>query len=136
MANQEIYDYVSIAVPDNSTTLSVTPQSIIQELGSKNVEIHEGDDGSEERIILSSTSVFYVTLSWTNKSESDIGTVLNYYHNAAAGNGMSESFLWEHPTDGHTYVVRFASDVRRDIMMGNFFGITNVRLKILGRIAD
>lgn len=136
MANVEIYDYVSTVSADNNQTLAVTPQNVIIESGKKNVIIHTGDDESESRIILSAVSVFYVTLTWPTKSSSDIGTLLQFYHDAAYGNGRAESFKWTHPTDGHTYVVRFESDVERQIMVSGLHGIVEVRLKVLGRIVD
>ena len=48
----------------------------------------------------------------------------------------AESFKWTHPTDGHTYVVRFDCDLPRSIRIPEIHGVTNVRLKVLGRIAD
>ena len=136
MAAKEMYDYLSNVSADNNQTLSLAPQQVITEIGTKNQVIHLADDGSEERIGLATDSIFYVTLQWNNISESDSGTLVDFYHNASYGNARLESFKWSHPTDGHTYVVRFDSDLTRDLYLADIFGILNVRFKILGTIAD
>jgi len=113
MAAKEMYDYLSAAVADKDVTLSVAPQEILTEQSSKNTVIHLGDDGSEVRVNLSDASIFYVTLQWDYLDESDSGTVIDFWNDTVKGNGMANSFKWGHPTDGHTYVVRFASDLSR-----------------------
>ena len=136
MAAKEMYDYISTVSADNNQTLSVQPSRMITEIGAFKDKIHMGDDGSEERIQLSSTPIFYVTLYWNNRTASDIGTVFDFYFNAAYGNGRTESFKWSHPTDGHTYVVRFESELSRTIINPEIHGIPSCKLRILGRIAD
>ena len=131
-----MYDYISTVTADNNQTLSVQPSHMITEIGSFREVIHEGDDGSEQRIQLSSTPIFFVTLYWRNRLAADIGTVFNFYFNAGYGNGNSESFKWSHPTDGHTYVVRFEGSLGRTIINPEIHGIPSCKLKILGRIAD
>ena len=134
MANAEMYDYISQATADHDETLSVDPQRAIPEIGTKNQIIHLGDDGSEERISLSDDSVFYCSLEWPVLSESDAGTLLDFWHSSSKGNGITKTFKWSHPTDGHTYVVRFAGDLTRDLQLGKIFGVTQVRLKIIGYV--
>ena len=136
MAAKELYDYLSAATADNNVTLSVTPTNVIVEEGSKNQSIRMGDDGSEERVSLSDNSIFYCTLQWTFKSESDAGTIMDFYHDAAKGNGNAESFKWAHPTDGHTYVVRFDGPLDRHLTATNSvrFGFPRVRLRVLGYV--
>jgi len=136
MANSEIYDFVSTVTADNDVTLTLKPQRTLVETGTKNQIVLLGDDGSEERISLSDTSIFKVRLSWDVLNESDSGTLFDFWNNAAKGNGRLESFKWEHPVDGHTYVVRFDCDIPRTIRVGNLYGVTNITLKVLGRIAD
>ena len=136
MSASEMYDFISTVTADNNQTLSVQPSQMITEIGSFKGKIHEGDDGSEERIQFSSTPIFYVTLYWRNRLAADIGTVFNFYFNAAYGNGNTESFKWSHPTDGHTYVVRFEGPLSRTIINPEIHGIPSCKLRILGRIAD
>ena len=132
----EIYDYVSTVVPDNNVTLSVEPQEVIIEVGEKSGAVHVGDDNSEERISFSDDSVFYVTLVWNTLNEDDSGTLFDFYHSTTKGKGQSKSFKWSSHKDGHTYVVRFASTLTREIKLGGIYGIAQIQFKILGRIAD
>jgi len=139
MANQELYDYLSTVTPDYSTTtLSVSPSDVIVEEGEKSAVILTGDDGSEERIALSNTSIFFITLRWNNKDSSDAGTIIDFYHDPTKGNGISRTFKWTAPADagGHTYVVRFAGKLNRSISVPGLHTIPDVRLKVVGRIAD
>ena len=131
-----MFDYLSQVSADNNETLNVIPNKIITEDGSKTQVIHIGDDGSEERISLSDDSIFYCTLVWTNRNESDAGTIMDFYHDAAKGNGNAESFKWTHPTDGHSYVVRFDGPLKRNLLSHGavYFGFSNVRLRILGYV--
>ena len=131
-----MWDYLSVVTPDNDVILDVSPNKVIVEDGSKNVAIHTGDDGSEERIALSNTSIFYVTLIFSNRNASDAGTVMDYYHDAAKGNGMAESFRWLHgsPADTHIYTVRFAGKLSRQLIAGPtvIYSFPSVRLRVLG----
>ena len=136
MAAKEIYDYVSTVTPDNDVTLSVEPQNVLVERATKNQIIHLADDGSEERVSLSADSIFWVVLQWNYLNESDAGTLLDFWNSATKGNGRAESFKWSHPTDGHTYVVRFDCDISRALQPASRFSVPEVTLKILGRIAD
>lgn len=134
MAAKEIYDYVSSASADySSTSMSLTPQEAIPEYGEKNGIIHLGDDGSEERISLSNTSVFDIELKWKSISEEDAGTLIDFYHDSNKGNGTTRSFIWDH-YDGHSYAVRFLSGVPRSL---NGFSrqMVSVKLRVLGYIA-
>lgn len=136
MAAKELYDYLTVATPDNDVTLDVSPQDVLTEDCSMNQIIHPGDDGSEEVVTLDSDVVCYVTLKWNAISESDAGTILDFWLNAAKGNGVAESFKWTHPTDGHTYVVKFRENVTRTLEPAGIFGFSTVRLKVIGYIAD
>jgi len=138
VAAKEMYDYLSVVAPDNDVTLSTPePQDVLTEKGLINQEIHLGDDGSEERVGFSTAAIFYVTLVWSALTAADSGTILDFYFDAAKGNGRIESFKWDHPTDGHTYVVRFDSDLSRPQKSGGrIHAIKSVRFKVLGKIAD
>ena len=133
MAAKEMYDYLSSLAADYTTTeLTVSPDTVIVEDGEKNQVVHTGDDGSEEIVTRSNTSIFYVELQWRNRSEADAGTIFDFYHDTAKGNGISSTFYWPHPTDGHTYTVRFAQAIPRSISQPNFHGFTSVRLRVKG----
>lgn len=131
MASREPYDYLGDATPDVDVTLSITAQGEVAEESRTNTIIHIGDDESEERIIMSSTPVFYATFGWNILSEADSGTILDLYH--ASAQGMAKSFKWVH--DGHTYVVRFDCEMQRKGSGPSRYGIP-VKLKLLGKIVD
>lgn len=126
------YDYVALATADVDVTLTIKAQGSVTERSNTNVVIHEGDDGSEERVILSSTPVFYLSWAWNLLSEANSGTVLDLYHTSAQG--MAKSFKCTHA--GHTYVVRFNMEMDRTGSGVTRYGFPSVELKILGKIAD
>ena len=138
MANVEMYDYLTTVTSDNDVTLSVTPQTTLVENMTRNQVVHLGDDDSEEVINLSDNNIFHVNLQWDYVNESDSGTIADFWLSTSKGNGMSESFKWEHPTDGHTYVVKFRKNpFNRSLRnVPDSFSITNVVFKVMGRIAD
>jgi hypothetical protein len=132
MAEKTMWDYLDSLTSDSSATLTVSPQEVLMEEGFKNQIVRTGDDGSEEVVTLSSKNLFYATLQFPRKNASDIGTVLDFYFDAAKGDGKSRTFRWQH-VDGHVYVVRFADEIRREIM--NYTqGIASIRLRILGKL--
>ena len=96
------------------------------------------DSGAETRISLGDdTTWFWAKLEFSMlSSTSDVGTVFDLYHDTAKANGIVNSIKWAHPTDGHTYVVRFAAGVERTLFNSGIHGIPYVTLRVLGRIAD
>lgn len=135
MAEKAMYDYLSDKTADNNETLSVAPQNVMSEVGQLNQKIHEFDDGSVEVVEISSNNYFNVTLQWTISSESDAGTIMDFWHNSGKGNGRAETFYWDHPTDGHTYVVRFLEKLTRVRKAGlpNYLEVSQVKLRVEGR---
>lgn len=140
---KEIWDFLSstTVIPDYNGILDIKRAVDITEDGVKNQIVHIGDDNSEEVISLSDESVFYVNIGWDGLTESESGTIYDYYHDTDKGNGMANSFEWTHYNenpDPHNYVVRFASSVPRVINKGMsaIHSMTGVKLKILGRPAD
>lgn len=132
MAAKEPYDYLAEVTPDVDVTLSITAQGEVSEQSRENTVIHLGDDESEERIILSSTAVFFLGWDWRILSEADSGTILDLYHTSAQGRG--KSFKVVH--GGHTYVARFDCELSRRGQAASRYGIPGIKLKLLGRIAD
>jgi len=136
MAEKEMYDYLTVKTPDNDVTLSTPkPCEVIEDCGRSQV-IHPGDDGSEEVITRDPDVVCYATVLFPDRlNASDAGTILDFYLSDTKGNCMAESFKWEHPSDGHTYVVKFRSDVTR-MLKYTIFGFPHIKLKVIGKIAD
>lgn len=137
MAEKEMWDYLSEVEPDyDTTTLDIKRRVAITEDGQKNQVVHLGDDNSEEIISFSDDSIFYASISWELLKESEAGTIIDFYHDSDKANGMARTFKWVHygeQTDQHTYTVRFASKMPREMKSGNVHGINSIRLKILGR---
>ncbi len=130
-----MYDFLSTIAADVNQTLQITPQGEIVEEGDFDQVVHEGDDGSEERISFSTTRRFFVEFGWKILSESDIGTIFDLYFDSAKAYGVVNSFKWVRG-DGHTYVVRFDCKFVRQGQQQSKMYSRNVRLRILGRIAD
>lgn len=134
MAAFEMWDFItSTGAADTTGALDVTPQRVLPEASVKHQIVHLADDDSEETISLSNKSIFYTTLQWGALTESDAGTIFNFWHSTGLGNGIVRSFRWPHPTDGHTYTVRFANAMTRVRRLGNIHSVASIRLKILGR---
>jgi len=133
-----LYDYLDVVTPDKDVTLNVRPQEVIPEYGEKTQVVHIGDDDSEERISLSTETQFYVTLKWTSLRAGEAAQIFDFWYSPNKGNGMLNSFKWVHPFDGHTYVVRFASDLSRDLdlrVAGKIGEIREIKLRVLGKVS-
>lgn len=135
MGLKEMYDYLSNLTADYTTeTLDISPQIKMYERGGKRQEVLKSDDPtSEVRITHSNTSEFYVDIDWHGLTPEDAGTIIDIFHNTSKADGISKSFYWTHPTDGHDYTVRFDSPVPRGIGPSWIHDIKNITLKILGR---
>ena len=137
MPMHEIWDYLSTTpiLPDYNFILDVAPQRVLYEVGRKNQVVQLSDDDSEAVISFSDNSIFFVRLLWEVLNETDAGIIFDFYHDSNKGNGMARSFKWQDHgiVDQHTYVVRFASDVVRNIKLASIFGFAEITLKILGR---
>lgn len=136
MAAKEMYDYLSTVAPDVDVTLSVDPWRVVVEEGEKRQEVIFGADGSEEVVSQSDDSVYYVNLQWQFLSGSDAGTIFDLYHDSAKANGIKNSIKWVHPSDGHTYVVKFRGKLTRTWVPGLLHQVDQIRLRVIGRIAD
>lgn len=135
MAAIEIWDHLSSdAVAANTTeTFTVDPQRILTESGEKYQTVKIGDDDSEERISFSNQTVFKLHLQWDVLNEADSGTIFDFWHSTAYGCGTYRSFRYTHPTDTHTYTVRFDSPLTRQIVPGSIYSVNEIVLKVLGR---
>ena len=135
MAAQEMYDYLSTIAADYAYTLTLSARGTVTESTTKNQVIHLGADGSEERVSFSSNSIFYLSWSYPVLTEADSGTLLDLYADSVKANGRQRSFRFTHG-DGHTYVVRFDCDLSRVGRLRSRYGLPDIKLKVLGRIAD
>jgi len=131
---KEMYDYLSVVTPDYSAELGIPPQGVVTEESQKNQIIHLGVDGSEERISFNTSPIFYITIGWNALSESDSGTIFDFYNDVSKANGIQRSFKYTYG-DGHTYVVRFDSKLTRSGRLVSQYGIQGIRLKVLGKVS-
>lgn len=136
MAAFEIYDRLNTITPDVDQTLSITPQGDLTERGSFSQAINRGDDGSEERISLATAPIFYVNFDYKVLTDADMGTLFDLYFDPSKACGKLNSFKWSSRTDGHTYVVRFDSELSRAGNHIERMRASDIRLRVLGRIAD
>jgi len=139
MADKEMYDYLTTKTPDyTATTLSIRPQGELKYTGKKSQVAHEMDDGSIAVISVSDNSYFDVFIGWRILTESDAGTIMDFWHDTNKANGMEKSFYWAHPVDGHTYVAKFMSDFSGVFKAGwgTRQSVPGVELRIIGRKAD
>ena len=137
---KEMYDYLPTIASDVNQTLAITAQGEISEEGGFAQKIHSGDDGSEERVNLGSTTPkLFCTFGWNALSDSDMGTIFDLYFDSAKAFGMVNSFKWSKRLDTgtHTYVVRFANELfARNGRLQRIMGAKGIVLRILGRISD
>lgn len=140
MAAAEMYDYLPDAIPDVSDELDcrvIMPTAIGFEEGDKNTVIIEGDDESEERIVISTQSIFIGPIQWLNLTRDEAGTIFDLYHSTSKACGEGNAFYLIPPTnyDGHTYVARFIGKFKR-IYRENQIWDVFANFKILGRKPD
>jgi hypothetical protein len=140
MADKEMYDYLSTVTPTyTATILSVTPQMVLPATGKKSQVLHEFDDGSIGVISKSSSSYFDVSLQWDILISSDAGIIMDFWHDTNKANGMENSFYWQHPADGHTYVAHFMGPLTTVYTQGrgaDYKEVQQIELRIIGRKAD
>ena len=133
----EMYDYLPTIASDVNQTLALTPQGEISEEGEFKQAIHKGDDQSEERVNLGSTTpVFYVSFAYNLLNESDMGTLIDLYFDSAKAFGNVNSFKWSSRKDGHIYVCRFDGTMTRSGNNQARMGAKGIKLRVLGRIVD
>lgn len=140
MANYEMYDFLDNETPDVTDKLdlnTIIPIGDWPEAGDKYVNIIEGYDRSEEKLILSDESRFVVPVNWAGLTRSEAGTLADLYHNTSKGCGIGKSFYLVAPTefDGHTYVARFVT-FRRTWHSNIQLWSANAQFKITGRKPD
>lgn len=128
----ELYDHISTVSFDVNVTLSLSPQVEVVEISYKDQEIQYAADGSTSRKGFSEDSIAVFQLQYRTLTESNAGTIFDIYHDTAKANGLVNSFKFVHP-DGHTYVVKFAKEIPRDITPVNY-SFESIDLIVLGKI--
>lgn len=128
-----MYNYLNSKVADyTTTTLSVTPTTLLPQTGDKNQIIHEFDDGSVSVVGVSSSNYFNIELQWSRINPSDSASVLDFWHSESKGAGRRRTFYWLHPIDGHIYTVRFMSQLTTSYLPGGLMSVSSVTLRVEG----
>ena len=125
----DFFDGTTVA--DYGNTLIIKPMGKVTEEGFKNQVIHIADDNSEERITLTTGSMFYVSWSWEVLSEDEAGLVMDFYHDPNKANGIGRTFKWL-AHDTNTYVARFDCKLPRSGQNLDQWGYPEIRLRVLG----
>ncbi|MFH1738317.1 MAG: hypothetical protein ABIH23_04870 [bacterium] len=136
MSASEMYDFLSAITPAYDYTLTLAAQGPIRIIGTANQVVQLGDDESEIIISLDDSSVFHVFYPFKALTESDAGTIFDLYHDTNKANKRANTFKWTHPTDGHTYVVRFDCDLEQVKYLTQIYGYGEICFKVKGRIND
>lgn len=113
-------------------TLDIPCQVSLPETGDKQQVVHVFDDGSISVIGLSTTSFFDLQLQWSYISESDKDVILSLWHSASKADGRRRTIYWEHPTDNHTYTIRFMSELKIERFPGLIMSLGPVNIRVEG----
>ena len=143
MANAEMWDYLSTIEPTYLTdpvaigTLTVTPTTILPFDSDKSQDWHDMDSGAAIVVTKSDQSYYDIMLEWDNISASDHGIIFDFYNSTTKANGREFTFYWEHPMDGHTYVVRFMDKLTSNYVYkyGARMKVNQVKLRVEARKA-
>lgn len=134
MAAAEIYDYISAGSADNNETLTLEARGAVREVITRRQVMHKTYGGTTKVVDLSGGEWdVWLEVEYSNLTASDAGTVLDFFMNAGKGNGFAETFKFTH-ADGHTYVVRFDTDVGQVFKLGGIRGYDMVRFKVEGKV--
>ena len=139
VTEHEMYDYLDTVTAGVDITLNIKPHVILPYPGKKAQIVHKKDDGSIKAYTISSYSYFDVEVQWTSLTRQDSGFIFDLWHNPAKANGYENTFYWEHPVDGHTYVARFMSELTPAYVAGwgaDREKIETVTLRVEGKKAD
>jgi len=113
--------------PDYNAFLPVEPQEAVEETEQPWQKILEGSGYEEKRIELGDMKS-YVQLRWTVLTKSQARQLFKFFLEVK----KNKTFKWTNPRNSITYVVRFDSDFKRNIIMSEVFSVDPIRLRILG----
>lgn len=131
----DMYTYLPTKAADYSTTtLTLAPSDVVVQKGHYATVQTRSDSGVVRTTYLSDTPIFEVVLRWKKITPTEANTIFDFYFDAAKAKGTGRTILWTHPSDGKTYVVRFASDFSREFLPVRN-NITELILAVEGKIA-
>jgi len=138
MSITSIYNLLDEITADyTETTFVVNPQEITVIGGEKDVRINKGYGRSEERVILSDKSRFWLKLQWKVLSEADQNTIFDFFHDPKKGCGIGRSWYFtppeQHLAAGHDLTCRFDCQLGSFLQNYKIYGIASLTLAILGK---
>lgn len=125
-------DYLSNETPDLTDTIDLPLKSILSIQGGIYQEVDTYPGNKQEVYDFGNDSDFTVRFSLAFLTSVQAAGIFNICFNPAKAVKMLKTFLWAHPTDGYTYVVRFASKVTREIFDHSYQGIKTITMKVSG----
>jgi len=126
-------DYLPQTTADyTGTQLDISPQRVLSETPVENQKTHRMDDGSVEIVEIAGTTYFTVEVEWSVLENAEAETIRDLYMDSTKANRKRNTFEWIHPTDGHTYVARWMSNVAKEITPGTVRRIPRAKLQIEG----
>jgi hypothetical protein len=127
-----VADYIDQKTADyTATQFDVTPQGVLWEDGDYDQEEIKYDGGNIQVITKGGgTPEFFFRLAWSLLREADADKIVDFFFDSAKAKGRARSFEFPHPTDGNTYIVRFASSVSRSIRLHR--GFKEITLRVVG----
>lgn len=136
----EMYDYLNVATPDYDYTLDVMGycRMLAEENDMADQDVRLMDDGSDETISFSDVPIVYFDLDLSITPPAIADTIFDLYFDSDKANRRARSFRLLHK-DGHRYVVKFASPLRREwqaALTGILQPIGTVRFRVIGVVTD
>jgi len=126
-----IYNFLSNVSADNAETLTLPSHDGIDHQPVREQYVEVLDDGSEERIDADNVYQFTTTIKWIEMSKENHQIIMDYFYSATKGAGITETFYWEHPSDGHAYTVRFEAKPQQVQKPNHVYDVT-AKLRIVG----
>lgn len=128
MALADLYSNVTPDLP--SSSISDLPSNVLQILVHRDQETDTYYGVDETVYNLTTDALCEISIKWNMLTEAEATAILDIYFSDAIG--MMKSFIWVHPTDGYSYVVRFNSKLTHIYHNYARSDINTIKLKILG----
>jgi len=113
----KMYEYFTgtVTADYTATELSIKPQVVLSQAAKWKQNVHEMDDGSHVVVTLNSQIKYEVRIQFPVLLATDADTIVDLHSDTNKCKGSAKTFYWQHPTDSHTYVARFAPEMERQI---------------------
>lgn len=134
-----MYNHLSAVTPDYNYTLDIKAGSkALRDRAQAGYQtMRRFDDGTDETVSFLNVPQYYVSVDSTVLTVANAAVVFDLFSDPAKANRMARSFKLAHK-DGHTYVVKFASDIERQWQadQGQLHPMGDILFRVIGRIND